>query len=288
MTRHLFSFGHGYSARALARDLLPQGWRITGTTRSAEKAAALEETGIDVLVLGRDDPAHALRDASHLLVSAGPSEGEGDPALVALRPTLDAVAPALKWAGYLSTTGVYGDHGGGWVDETTPLTPATKRGILRVEAERAWQDLAADTGLKLHIFRLAGIYGPGRGPFSKVRAGTARRIVKPGQVFSRIHVDDIAQVLAASLAKPRPGAVYNLCDDDPAPPQDVIAHAATLLDLPLPPEIHWHEAEMSPMARSFYAESKRVRNDLIKSELGVSLKHPDYRTGLAALLEAED
>ncbi|MEV8468703.1 SDR family oxidoreductase [Fluviibacterium sp. DFM31] len=287
MTPHLFSFGHGYSARALSRLLRTEGWRITGTTRYAAKAEALRAEGIAPLVLPGDDSAPALGTATHLLVSAGPSAA-GDPALAALRPALDAVAPALKWMGYLSTTGVYGDHAGGWVDEDTPLTPATKRGQLRVEAEAAWQAFAAETGLPLHIFRLAGIYGPGRGPFAKVRAGTARQIIKPGQVFSRIHVDDIAQVLAASIARPNPGAIYNLCDDDPAPPQDVLAHAAHLLNLPEPPREDWDSAEMTPMARSFYAESKRVRNDRIKDELGVTLKYPDYRVGLAALLAEEE
>ncbi len=196
-----------------------------------------------------------------------------------------ARADALAWAGYLSTTGVYGDRQGGWVDEESPLLPATTRGRLRVDAEAAW---ARIPGLPLHVFRLAGIYGPGRGPFAKVRQGKARRIVKPGQMFSRIHVDDIAQVLLASIEKPRPGGVYNLCDDDPAPPEDVIAHAATLLGLPVPPEEAFETAEMTPMARSFYAESKRVRNDRIKDELGVRLIHPDYRSGLAALLREED
>ena len=286
MTPHLFSFGHGYSARALARILLPQGWRITGTTRSADKAAALAAEGVTPLVLPGDDPAPALATATHLLVSAGPTAA-GDPALAALRPGLDAVAARLDWAGYLSTTGVYGDHAGGWVDEDTPLTPATERGVARGRAEAAWQAFAAETGLKLHIFRLAGIYGPGRGPFEKVRQGTARQIVKPGQVFSRIHVDDIAQVLAASIARPDPGAVYNVCDDDPAPPEDVLAHAARLLGLPEPPRVDWQEAEMTPMARSFYAESKRVRNDRIKDALGVRLIHPDYRSGLQALLADE-
>ena len=159
---------------------------------------------------------------------------------------------------------------------------------MRVQAETAWRALAADTGLPLQIFRLAGIYGPGRGPFAKVRAGTARRIIKKGQVFSRIHVEDIAQVLAASIAQPNPGAAYNLCDDDPAPPEDVIGHAAELLGLPLPPAEDFETAEMTPMARSFYAESKRVRNDRIKDELGVVLKYPSYRAGLADLLRLEE
>lgn len=280
----LLSFGHGYSARALARLLLPQGWRIVGTTRSVAKAGELAQEGVAPLVWPGSDPGPALGAATHLLVSAAPDE-DGDPVLRDLRDAIAARADRFAWVGYLSTTGVYGDHGGGWVDEDTALAPATRRGQARVAAEADW---AAIPGLPLHIFRLAGIYGPGRGPFAKVRAGTARRIVKPGQVFSRIHVDDIAQVLAASIARPRPGAVYNLCDDDPAPPEDVIAHAAALLGLPQPPQEDFATAEMTPMARSFYAESKKVRNDLIKTELGVRLIHPDYRSGLAALLAQEE
>jgi nucleoside-diphosphate-sugar epimerase len=280
MTGTLLSFGHGYSAQALSRLLLPQGWTVIGTTRSAEKAAALSETGIDPLVWPGTELAPALDRATHLLASAAPGP-DGDPVLAALREEIAARAGQFAWVGYLSTTGVYGDHGGDWVDERAPLSPATTRGKARVEAEAAWAGL----DLPLHIFRLAGIYGPGRGPFAKVRAGTARRIVKPGQVFSRIHVDDIAQVLAASIARPNPGAVYNVCDDDPAPPEDVIAHAASLLGLPLPPEEDFETAEMTPMARSFYAESKKVANERMKRELGVRLRYPDYRTGLAALLE---
>lgn len=282
----LLALGYGYSARALARRLLPDGWTVIGTTRSAGKAAALAAEGVEPLVWPGADLAPALLRASHILASAAP-DAEGDPFLDALRPVIHAARP--RWVGYLSTTGVYGDHGGGWVDEDTPLNPATRRGAHRVMAERQWQIMAREAGLPLMIFRLAGIYGPGRGPFEKVRSGTARRIVKPGQVFSRIHVDDIAQVLAASMADPKPGRVYNVCDDDPAPPQDVIAHAAELLGLPVPPDMPYAlaEAEMSPMARSFYAESKRVRNDRIKDELGVRLLYPTYRQGLAALLAAE-
>ncbi|MDJ1008531.1 MAG: SDR family oxidoreductase [Paracoccaceae bacterium] len=285
MNRHLLSIGHGYSARALSRRLLAEGWRVTGTTRSAIKADVMRQSGVEPLLWGVGDIAPALEAASHLLTSVGP-EGGRDPVLEAARDAIADAAADLEWAGYLSTTGVYGDHGGAWVDETTPLAPTTARGRDRVAAEGAWQALAAETGLPLHIFRLAGIYGPGRGPFEKVRAGTARRIVKPGQVFSRIHVDDIAQVLAASMARPDPGAIYNLCDDDPAPPEDVIAEAARLLGLPVPPAVPFDEAQLSPMAKSFYAESKRVRNDRIKRDLGVTLNYPDYRTGLQALLAA--
>lgn len=282
MTKTLLSLGHGFSARALSELLLPQGWVIHGTTRSADKAEALKQEGI-VPHAFPGDLSGPLEEATHLLISAGP-DAEGDPMLRHLKDDITRIAPRLEWAGYLSTTGVYGNHDGGWVDEDTPLTPSTRRGKWRVAAEAEWQ---AIPDLPLHIFRLAGIYGPGRGPFFKVRNGTARRIIKPGQVFSRIHVEDIAQILAASIAQPDPGAIYNMCDDDPAPPQDVIAHAAELLGQPLPPEEDFETAEMTPMARSFYAESKRVNNDKIKTDLGVRLIYPTYREGLAALLDLE-
>ena len=284
MTQTLLSFGHGFSADALARILLPQGWRIIGTTRSEDKAARLHQAGIEPRILPGADMRPALDAATHLLISAAPDEN-GDPVLARLQAEIAARAGQFTWVGYLSTTGVYGDHAGDWVDETTALTPATKRGIARVQAEAAW---AAIPDRPLHIFRLAGIYGPGRGPLAKVRDGSARRIIKPGQVFSRTHVADIAQVLAASIARPNPGAIYNVCDDDPAPPEDVIGYAAELLGLPLPPAQDFATAEMTPMARSFYAESKKVRNDRIKDELGVRLIYPDYRRGLQALLAQED
>ena len=282
MTKTLLSLGHGYSAQALARLLVPQGWAIHGTTRDPAKDSAMLSAGVTPHVLP-DTLDDVFETTTHLLISAGP-DAEGDPMLRAYRDQIIVRATSFEWVGYLSTTGVYGDHQGNWVDESTPLTPSTRRGQWRVEAEAEWQ---AIPDLPLHIFRLAGIYGPGRGPFSKVRNGTARRIIKPGQVFSRIHVDDIAQVLAASIARPNPGTVYNLCDDDPAPPQDVLAHAARMLGRPLPPEEDFETAEMTPMARSFYAESKKVRNDRIKDELGVDLIYPTYRDGLAALLAAE-
>ena len=269
MNKHLISFGHGYSAAALAKRLLPQGWHISGTTRSPETAEKLRAEGINPLIFGSPEIEEALASATHLLTSVAPDR-DGDPVLRQYRAAI-AAAP-LEWAGYLSTTGVYGDHQGGWVDETTPLTPSTERGRARVKAEAEWQEIP---NLPLHIFRLAGIYGPGRGPFEKVRNGTARRIIKEGQVFSRTHVDDIAQVLEASINHPNQGAAYNVCDDDPAPPEDVLSHAALLLGLPPPPEAAYVDAEMTPMARSFYAESKRVRNDRIKSELGVRLIHRD-------------
>ena len=279
MNKTLLSIGHGFSARALGRRLIAEGWRVIGTTRSNDKADALRAEGVEPLIWpGNPLPIDA---ATHLLTSVAPT-AEGDPVLNEASDALRA-ASHLEWVGYLSTTGVYGDRGGDWVDEASPLTPSTTRGQARVDAEAAWAAL----GLPLHIFRLAGIYGPGRGPFAKVKSGKARRIIKEGQVFSRTHVDDIAQVVAASIARPNPGAAYNVCDDDPAPPQDVIAHAAELLGLPIPQAVAFEDADMSPMARSFYAESKRVRNDRIKDELGVKLLYPNYRSGLAAVLAAE-
>lgn len=273
----LLSIGHGYSAQALARRLLPQGWQIIGTTRTEAGAKALRATGIEALVWPEADLSGALAKATHLLTSVAP--GDSDPVLQAIGPQI--AGSALKWVGYLSTTAVYGHHNGDWVDETTPLAPTTARGAARVQAEADWTAL----GLPLHIFRLAGIYGPGRGPFEKVRDGTARRIHKAGQVFSRIHVDDIAHVLHAALQRPHPG-IYNVCDDDPASPEDILGLAADMLGLPPPPIVPYEQAEMTPMARSFYAENKRVRNDRIKTVLGVTLDYPTYREGLAAILAA--
>ncbi len=277
--------GHGYTAGFLTPLLTAEGWQVQGTTRSAPDR--VRAAGAEPLLWPGDQEAirAAIVGADAILISAGPKDG-ADPSLAAFEPELARAKP--RWLGYLSTTGVYGDHQGGWVDEQTPCTPSTRRGRERVAAEQGWQRLAARNGLPLHIFRLAGIYGPGRGPFAKLRAGTARRIVKPGQIFSRIHAADIAQVLLASIKAPRPGAVYNVCDDDPAPPEAVIGHAAALLGLPLPPAEDYATAEMTPMARSFYAESKRVSNDLIKRELGVRLIYPDYRAGLADLVRAGD
>ncbi len=287
MTRpgKLLSLGHGYSAAALARRLRPLGWAITGTTRDPARADIMRRAGIAPVLLPVGDLAQAARSATHVLASAAPDDA-GDPFLPQVADALSVARPA--WVAYLSTTGVYGDNAGDWVDEDSPLHPATRRGQLRVMAERQWQVASREGGWPLMIFRLAGIYGPGRGPFAKVRDGTARRIIKKGQVFSRIHVDDIAQVLHASIDRPRAGGIYNVCDDDPAPPQDVIEHAASLLGLPIPPAVPFELADLSPMARSFYAESKKVRNDRIKDELGVRLAYPDYRSGLAALLSTGD
>ncbi len=250
---------------------------MIGTSREAVAA----DGGVEMLTWPGEDVS--LDGVTHILSSIAPTS-DGDPVLAGLRDKI-AAAKDLEWVGYLSTTVVYGDHDGGWVDETTPISPAADRGKWRAQAESEWQSI---DGLPLHIFRLAGIYGPGRGPFAKLKTGKARLIIKQGQVFSRIHVDDIAQVLAASIAQPNPGAIYNVCDDVPVPPQDVLSYAAELLGLPMPPEVPFDEAAMTPMARSFYSENKRVRNTRIKQELGVQLRFPDYRTGLKAVFAADD
>lgn len=281
MHKYLLSFGHGYSAQALACNLLPLGWKIIGTTRDKKKLLKLRETGIQPYLWGDSGIEEAFSKATAVLISAGPNE-EGDPVFLRYNKLFKKYAAKLDWVGYLSTTGVYGDFNGQWVDEKTPLNPQTKRGQLRLSAEQGWQSIS---GLPLHIFRLAGIYGPGRGPFRKVRNGTAKRIIKRGQVFSRTHVDDIAQVLLASLNSPNPGRVYNVCDNDPAPPQDVISYAAELLGLPLPPIVNFDDTDLSPMARSFYAENKKVDNTRIKSELGVALLYPNYKAGLKSMLQ---
>jgi nucleoside-diphosphate-sugar epimerase len=284
---HLFCFGFGYSALALARCLVASGWVVTGTCRSTEKAAALREAGFSAVLFDRDRPVDlaVLDGVTHLLVSV-PPDAWGDPVLDRHGEDIAAL-PGLRWLGYLSTTGVYGDRGGGWVDETARVLPTGERGRRRVAAEQGWLGLWHDRGVPVHIFRLAGIYGPGRSAFDALRAGTAKRIDKPGQVFSRIHIEDLARVLVASIGQPRPGAVYNVSDDDAAPPEAVVAHAATLLRVQPPPLVPFEAAELSPMARSFYADNKRVSNRLIKTELGVRLLYPDFRAGLAAILADE-
>jgi len=289
-SRRLFAFGLGYSAQAFARRCRVKGWRIAGTTRSAEKAAALRADGIEAYVFDRgrplEDAGAALAGTTHLLASVPPEAG-GDPALDAHARDIAAL-PGLRWAGYLSTTGVYGDRGGEWVDERSGLHPSGPRQAARVTAERAWLDLLR-LGVPVHVFRLAAIYGPGRSPFDALRAGTARRIVRAGHAFGRIHVDDIAAVLEASIAQPDPGAAYNVCDDEPAPPADVTAFAAALLGVEPPPEEPYERAAatMSDMAKSFWRDNRRVSNLKIKDKLGVKLAHPDYRAGLRAILEAE-
>ncbi len=286
----LFCFGLGYSAGVLARRLAAQGWIIAGTSRAAEKRAALTAEGFEMHSFGPGapltDPVAALDGVTHILTSIAPNE-EGDPVLDAHRAAIQSL-PGLRWAGYLSTTGVYGNRDGGWVDEDSETLATAPRGRRRIAAEADWRALDGP-GLPAHVFRLAGIYGPGRSAFDQVRSGGGRRVDKPGHLFSRIHVADIAAVLEASIARPNPGAVYNVCDDEPAPSADVIAEASRLLGEAPPPLVPFAEAEasMSPMARSFWADNRRVRNRRIREELGVALAYPDYRAGLAGILAAE-
>jgi nucleoside-diphosphate-sugar epimerase len=251
---------------------------VAGTCRTPEAAAQFEKTGIKALVFDSAAPsagaAISLGDADCILSSVAPDQ-HGDPVLRHF-----TLPQSARWIGYLSTTAVYGDRDGGWVDEQTATSPGSPRGRRRVAAEQEWLSLAQPA----QVFRLAGIYGPGRSSFERLRAGTANRIVKPGQMFSRIHVDDIAAVLLASIAAPAPGRIYNVCDNEPAPPQDVVVHAASLLGIEPPPAVDFESADLSAMARSFYGENRRVHNDRIKSELGVKLIYPTYREGLAAIL----
>jgi nucleoside-diphosphate-sugar epimerase len=285
MSRRLFCFGLGYTALALARALQDEGWQVAGTTRTPEKQARLRAKGIEAHLFDRDrplaDPSAALAGTTHLLTSIAPDEA-GEPVLDHHLADLERVG-TLEWAGYLGTTGVYGDRDGDWVSEADPVAPTMPRTRRRVLAEGRW--LAS--GLPVHIFRLAGIYGPGSGrnALEAMRAGTARRIVKPGQMFGRIHVDDIVQVLRASIARPNPCAIYNVADDEPAPPQDVITFACELLGVEPPPEVPFEEADLSPMARSFYMDNRRIDNRRIKEELGVRLRHPGFHEGLRAILD---
>ena len=281
----LFCFGLGYSARALVARLVG-GWSFAASLRQGDPARRRDLPKnvrfYDFGDAGLADPAAALAGVTHLLVSA-PPDADGDPLLRRHRRDL-AACKSLAWIGYLSTTSVYGDHGGAWVDEDTPPKPGLARAQRRLTAERDWLALGQDSGIPVQVFRLAGIYGPGRrSALYQAATGQAKCIEKPGQVFSRIHVADIAAVLEASIKAPRNGAIYNVSDDLPAPPAEVVRHACKLLGMDPPPAVPFEEAELSEMARSFYADNKRVRNDLIKRELGVRLAYPDYKAGLAAI-----
>jgi dTDP-4-dehydrorhamnose reductase len=279
--KHILFFGFGFSAQALSRLLPKTEWTITGTSRSAEGAAEITKLGFNGVVF--DDLKTIPSDVTHIVTSV-PPDAEGDPMLRKFGAELQARATDFEWLAYLSTTGVYGDHEGAWVNEDTALTPNTERGHRRLSAEKAWMRLHYHHKLPVHIFRLAGIYGPGRNALESLKDGTAKRVIRPGQIFSRIHVDDIAGILAASMAKPNNGRAYNVADNEPCPPQDVISYGAELLGLTPPPEIPFDTAELSPMARSFYMDSKRVSNDRVKEELGYRFLYPDYRAGLKSLL----
>jgi nucleoside-diphosphate-sugar epimerase len=283
MKKKLLSLGHGYSAQVFEKFLDPKIWEISATTRDIKKAEILIARNINAFIWPSSDLKNEINRASHILLSIPPIES-GDPVFESYFEIIKN-AQDLEWIGYLSTTGVYGDHDGNWVDENTKLNPTTERGKHRVLAEEQWLSLAKEVGSPVNIFRLAGIYGPGRGPFSKVIAGTAKRIIKVGQVFSRIHVEDIARVLLASMERPGIGKIYNVCDDLPAPPEDVLSYAAKLLNKEDPPIVDFSSADLSDMVRSFYSECKRVDNSKIKSDLLISLSYPNYKIGLKAELK---
>jgi len=285
----LFVFGLGYSAGFLVRNCLAVGDEVAATVRSTDKASALRAEGVQAFVFdGRrreSEVADALANCDALLVSVPPDPDGSDPVLRVYADDIAAAAD-LRWIGYLSTIGVYGDRQGGWVDETTEPSPGDDRSRRRLAVEQGWRSFGGQRRGPVQLFRIAGIYGPGRNQLAQLAAGTARRIVKPGQVFNRIHVADIAQAIMASISRPRADAVYNLTDDEPAPPQDVVAYAASLCGVAAPPEIAFETADLTPMSRSFFSETKRVRNTLLGSELGISLRYPTYREGLAALRAA--
>ena len=283
----LLIFGYGFSGRAFARRMAAGGWTVSATCRGAAGRARIEADGFQAIDVG-DRPAlvEALRTMRALLVTAPPGP-DGCPGLNALVGPLAEAGAFPDWIGYLSTTGVYGDRQGGWVTEASRLAAQSVEGARRVGAERDWLEVGRGMGLTVTIFRLPGIYGPGRSTFERLRDGRARRIAAPGQVFSRIHVEDLAAGLAASIARPRAGGIYNLCDDEPAPNSEVVAYAARLLGQEPSPEVTLEDARLSPMAMRFYGESKRVSNARAKAELGWRLAYPTYREGLSAILAAE-
>ena len=289
--KHLFCFGYGYSCDYLGHELMSRGgWRISGTTRDRSRKSELKSRGVKAHLFDDDnplaDPVYMLRDVTHILISTPPSAG-GDPTFNMHAQDLLNL-PKLEWVGYLSTTGPYGDRGGKWVDESSEARPTTKRGSRRLNVEQQYLSLLKSYGLPVHIFRLAGIYGPGRSALDSVRSSIARRIDKPDHVFSRIHVEDLVQVLLASMSAPKLGEIYNVSDDMPAPSHEVIDYACALLGRAALPLIHFDKVDLAPIALSFYADNKRVRNDKIKNDLGVTLKYPSYKEGLSACLDAEE
>lgn len=284
MTKHLLILGAGFSGKAIGEVFKAAGFSVSGTTRSSEKAESLRALGIDPIVFDGStisaDLAADMARATHVVQSIAPGK-DGDPLFRAGSPALSALMPKLEWAGYLSTVGVYGDHKGAWVDEETALNPVSARSVERVEAENHWLAFGETSGIPVAVLRLAGIYGPGRNALRNVEEGSARRLIKKDQVFNRIRVEDIGGS-ALFLSEDRLGGVWNITDDEPGPPQDVVAEAARLMDLPTPPDIPFETAELSPMARSFYGENKRVSNAKLKAA-GFGLRFPNYRQSLAEL-----
>ncbi len=281
---HLLILGAGFSGKAIGDVFREAGFSVSGTTRSAEKAESLRTLGIEpVLYDGGAISGPLAADmarATHVVQSIAPGK-DGDPLFRAGSPALSVLMPKLEWAGYLSTVGVYGDHKGAWVDEETVLNPVSARSVERVEAENHWLDFGTASGLPVAVLRLSGIYGPGRNALRNMEDGTARRLIKPEQVFNRIRVEDIGRS-ALFLAGKRLGGVWNITDHEPGPPQDVVAEAARLMSLPVPPDIPFETAELSPMARSFYGENKRVSNAKLRAA-GFEFRFPNYRQSLADL-----
>jgi nucleoside-diphosphate-sugar epimerase len=282
MSYHFFIFGLGYSAMHLARHAIRHGWQVSGTTRDAKKREDLNHQGI---LAQEFEGAGIPAGVTHLLSSIPPNKHEVEPVLLRCQEKMRDIAD-LQWMGYLSTTGVYGDHQGEWVDEGTPVNPPNERLKRRVAAEQEWLECGVRRRVPTQVFRLAGIYGPGRSAVEQLQAGTARRIFKEGQVFSRTHVEDITQVLWQSMLHPTQGEVFNVCDDEPAPAHEVTSYAAELLGVEAPPLIPFEEAELSPMGREFYQSNRRVSNNKIKTMLGVTLAYPTYREGVAAIVNA--
>lgn len=289
--KKLFCFGYGYSCDYLGHELSANhtNFSFSGTTRSPEKLEALKERGIEAYLYDKDtalpDLGFLLQNVTHLLISTPPDDG-GDPVFLSYANEIKSLKN-LEWVGYLSTTGVYGNRNGDWVDESAELRPTSKRGSRRVKAEQQWLSLLKSDHLPVHIFRLAGIYGPGRCALDTVRAGVARRINKPGHMFGRIHVEDIANILIKSMNNSSPGEVYNVCDGQPVASHKVIEYACEILGRPAPPMVDFDEADLAPITRSFYMDNRKVKNDKIINELGITLKHKNYKTGLDACLSAE-
>ena len=274
MVSTLFCIGFGYVAKALAQRLQASSadtWRIIGTSRNPGEAPE----GVELYKFP-NGPSLPVVSNAYVLISAAP-EDQGCSVYTSLKGHFDSAT----WSGYLSSTGVYGDMEGRWAFESSPVSPLSQEARRRVIAEAQWNNCGAE------IFRLPGIYGPGRSAFDRLRAGKARRIIRAGQIFSRAHVDDIASLLQASMESPRKGAIYNVSDDAPSPPQDVITYAASLLNMEPPAEIEFDKAGLPPKAQRFYLECKRVSNALAKSELGWRPRYPDYQSGLTAILQAE-
>lgn len=279
-SKHLFCFGLGYVGTALSESLLQSGWKVSGTVRTEDKRAKLIAKGFEVFCEQELAAIEsAIQSASHILITVPPTR-EGDASLLAHQSIVSAL-PDLRWLGYLSSTIVYGDKQGAWVDEETPVAPNNDRGHRRVQAEQQWMS----SGLAWHIFRIAGIYGPTRNAMIKLQNGTSRAVAKKEHVSCRIHIDDIVAALTASMTSPDSGNIYNLADDEPTANHEVIRYAAQLLGIGAPKVTPIEDANLSPMALSFYDGCRRVSNDKVKRELSIRLKYPSYRQGLKAMAQ---